>query len=301
MSGDAYHIPVMLQEAINGLQIDPNGVYVDVTFGGGGHSMELLKYLDKGRLLAFDQDPEAAQNAPDDPRFSFIPQNFRYMRNFLRMYQAIPANGILADLGVSSHQFDEGSRGFSLRNDAPLDMRMNPEQGQPASALLDQLEEDELTRIFRDWGEIPKGRLLARKLIALRGSAEWTTGKLKEEASKLAPRGKEHKFLAQVFQALRIEVNDEMAALKEFLEQCSHVLKPGGRLVVISYHSLEDRLVKHFMRSGNFEDKLEKDFFGNTIRPFKPLSGKALVPTAEEITHNPRSRSARLRIAERLP
>jgi len=301
MGNEAYHIPVLLQEAINGLKIDPDGVYVDVTFGGGGHSAEILKCLDQGRLLAFDQDPDALKNVPEHSGLTFIPQNFRYMRNYLKMHRAVPADGILADLGVSSHQFDEGERGFSIRTDAPLDMRMNPSVGKSVTELLQQAEEEKLAEIFKVWGEIRPAKALARSIVESREyEAIETTGQLKAIAEKFAPRFKEHKFFAQVFQALRIEVNEEMSVLKDFLEQSVEVLKPGGRLVVISYHSLEDRLVKNFMRSGKFSGEVEQDFFGNQIRPFKPLPGQPIVPNEEEIKRNPRSRSAKMRIAERL-
>lgn len=301
MANEAYHIPVMLHEAIDGLSIDPNGVYVDVTFGGGGHSREILKYLDKGKLYGFDQDPDALANLPDNDSFVFIPQNFRFLRNFLRMHNAVPADGILADLGVSSHQFDEGSRGFSIRTDAELDMRMNTRSGKSAAEVLNEYPEEKLIEIFRLYGEIKPAVKLARSIVDARTSAPIkTTGELCDLATQFAPPRKEHKFQAQVFQALRIEVNDEMTVLKEFLKQSAEVLKPGGRLVVISYHSLEDRLVKNFMRAGDFSGVVEKDFFGNPIRPFKPLPGQPITPSEEEIKRNTRSRSAKLRIAEKL-
>ena len=299
MGSEAYHIPVMLQEAIDGLAIDPDGTYVDVTYGGGGHSAEILKSLTNGKLIAFDQDPDALANLPKDSKnFSFVAQNFRYLRNFLRMHKAIPVDGILADLGVSSHQFDEGSRGFSLRAEAALDMRMNPKAGKSAEDIIREYSQEDLATVFRIYGEIKTAWALSQKIKDAYQLGELkTTAQLKSIAAGFAPRNKEHKFLAQVFQALRIEVNQEMDALKEFLEQSAAVLAPGGRLVVISYHSLEDRLVKHFMRSGDFSGEVQRDFFGKAIRPFKPLPGQPIIPSEEEIERNPRARSAKLRVA----
>jgi 16S rRNA (cytosine1402-N4)-methyltransferase len=302
MEHEAYHIPVLLHEAIDALQIDPNGVYADVTFGGGGHSAELLKKLENGRLFGFDQDPAAKANVPDDERFVFIPQNFRHLRNALLLYRVKKLDGILADLGVSSRQFDDASRGFSLRGDAALDMRMNPSNGISAAQILNEWEESELASLLREFGEVEKAKLVARKICERRAVQPInTTAELSDLIKPYAQRGKEHKFLAQVFQALRIQVNDELAALSDLLHQSAEVLKPGGRLVVISYHSLEDRMVKNFMRSGSFNTEVQRDFYGNAIRPFQPISSKALVPSDDEIMHNPRSRSAKMRIAQRLP
>ena len=296
-----YHKPVLLKEAVVGLAIIPQGRYVDATFGGGGHSKAILDQLgDQGRLIVFDQDPEAAENLPGDPRMQFLNHNFRYMQNFLRLHNLIPADGILADLGVSSHQFDEASRGFSTRMDGPLDMRMNKETGPTAREVVNEYEEEKLADILFHFGELRNSRKIARAIVSHRKSTLIeTTGQLTGIAIKLAPRGKENQFLARVFQAIRIEVNQELEALKELLEQSSSVLKPGGRLVVISYHSLEDRLVKNYMRAGNFEGIVKKDFYGKPLVPFRPV-GKSLSPGPEETDENPRARSARLRIAEKL-
>lgn len=302
MSRPEYHIPVLLNASIEGLNVQPNGVYVDVTFGGGGHSRELLTKLSEGKLYAFDQDPDAQANTPDDDRFTLIDQNFRFAQNFLRMHGVQSVDGILADLGVSSHQFDEASRGFSLRFDAPLDMRMGQQGGQTAADLVNTSEEAELATIFKQYGELPGAHKLARLICKSREEAPIeTTGQLVALAGRMAPPPKQQKYAAQVFQALRIAVNDELGALKALLEQSLSLLKPGGRLVVIAYHSLEDRMVKHFMRAGNFEGKVEKDFYGNPLTPFKLISRSAIIPEEEEIQHNSRARSARLRIAERLP
>jgi 16S rRNA (cytosine1402-N4)-methyltransferase len=253
-------------------------------------------------LLAFDQDPAARANVAKDPRFVFVPQNFRYLRSSLLLYRVKQIDGLLADLGVSSHQFDEGTRGFSIRSEAPLDMRMNPNQGQSAREILNSWPKEELAALFKEYGEVERAGLLASRIDEERQAGHMeTTGDLLRVLHKLAPPRKELKYFAQVFQALRIQVNDEMGALKDVLEQAAEVLKPGGRLVVISYHSLEDRLVKNFMRSGSFSGEVRKDFFGNTLRPFKPLQSKPISPSEEEITRNPRSRSAKMRIAIKLP
>ncbi len=296
-----YHTPVMLKESIDGLAIKSAGLYVDVTYGGGGHSRAILEKLgSEGRLLAFDQDSDALSTLPEDGRFTFINQNFNYLTNFLRLYKALPADGILADLGVSSHQLDAAERGFSTRFEATLDLRMNRNAGLTARQVINQYSQEELTRIFRDFGELPNAWKLALTLIEAREKQEIvTTGQLKEVLLRFTRKGQENKFYARVFQALRIEVNGELDALKSMLQQSTKSLKPGGRLVVLSYHSLEDRLVKHFMRSGNFDDTVEKDFYGNVLSPFKVLNRKAITATDEEIEHNPRARSARLRIAER--
>ncbi|MGZ3866372.1 MAG: 16S rRNA (cytosine(1402)-N(4))-methyltransferase RsmH [Bacteroidia bacterium] len=298
----SYHQPVLLNDCLDGLNIKPDGVYVDVTFGGGGHSKAILKKLNaNGKLFAFDQDKDAAKNVPDDKRVTFIPQNFMYMKNFLRMHEATQVDGILADLGVSSHQFDEASRGFSIRFDANLDMRMNQQSDLTAAKVLNEYEENELKRIFREYGEVDNaGRLVkliteARALFPIKD-----TERFKEVIAPCTPKyNKEHQYLAKVFQALRIEVNNEIEVLREFLQQSLEVLKPGGRLVVMSYHSLEDRLVKNFMKSGNFEGEQVKDFYGNISRPFELITKKPVVPGAEEIEQNNRARSAKLRIAEK--
>lgn len=300
MEKSDYHVPVLLHESIDGLAINPNGVYVDVTFGGGGHSKELLTRLDKGRLIAFDQDPDAQANVPNDERFTLIPQNFRYMQNFLRMYGIQEVDGILADLGVSSHQFDEASRGFSLRFEGPLDMRMSQNQALSAADLVNKLEANELARILRQYGEVKGSMRVANAIIAKRDEERiTTTTALNKVLMPLVPPKKQNKFIAQVYQALRIEVNDEIAALKALLTQSEKLLKKGGRLSVISYHSLEDRLVKYYMRAGNFDGEVEKDFYGNPIAPYKLVTRKAVMPDENEINTNNRARSARLRVAER--
>ncbi len=292
---DGYHRPVLLQASIDSLNIQPNGVYVDVTFGGGGHSREILKYLDKGRLIAFDQDPEAKANAIDDPRFELVDQNFQYMKNWLRLMGIRQVDGILADLGVSSHQFDSEERGFSIRFDAALDMRMDMKSKLTAADVVNSYDEAALTRVLRSYGELDNARPMARSIVAARPL--FTSEDLKNAVQRHLPRMKEHKVLAQLFQALRIEVNRELDVLKEFLQQSAEVLAPQGRLVVISYHSLEDRLVKDFMKTGNFEGIPEKDFFGNLQRPLKPLTSKPILPSAEEIESNTRARSAKMRVA----
>ena len=296
-----YHDPVLLNACIEGLRINPSGTYVDVTFGGGGHSREILKHLGPdGKLFAFDQDNDAAANAPDDDRFTLIPHNFKFIKNYLKLYRAIPVDGILADLGVSSHQFDEAGRGFSIRFDANLDMRMNVLQGMTAQKLLETYSEEELRRIFKEYGELSEAGKLAKHLINVRSDRPIkTTQQLMDLIRPFMRRGQEHTFAAQVFQSIRIEVNDELESLKQMLLQTSEVLRPGGRLVVMSYHSLEDRLVKNFLRSGKFEGEVEKDLFGNSKVPFKAITRKPIRPDAEEINRNNRSRSAILRIGEK--
>lgn len=297
-----YHVPVMLPECLEGLAIHPDGCYVDVTFGGGGHSREILKRLgEAGRLYGFDQDADAERNIPDDPRFVFVQGNFRYLRNFMHYYGEIGAvEGLLADLGVSSHHFDDRERGFSFRFDGSLDMRMNRRGGQTAADILNNYPEERLADLFYLYGELKTARKLAAAIVRSREARPiGTVEELLELVKPWSGRDKEKKFLAQVFQALRIEVNDELGALKEMLRQTLTVLKPGGRLVVITYHSLEDRLVKNFLKTGNFEGKVEQDFFGNVASPFRLLNSKVTVPSEEEIARNPRSRSAKLRIAER--
>ena len=296
-----YHDPVLLNACIEGLRINPSGTYIDVTFGGGGHSREILKHLGPdGKLFAFDQDNDAAANAPDDERFTLIPHNFKFIKNYLKLYRAIPVDGILADLGVSSHQFDEAGRGFSIRFDANLDMRMNVLQGMTAQKLLETYSEEELRRIFKEYGELSEAGKLAKHLINVRSDRPIkTTQQLMDLIRPFMRRGQEHTFAAQVFQSIRIEVNDELESLKQMLLQTSEVLSPGGRLVVMSYHSLEDRLVKNFLRSGKFEGEVEKDLFGNSKLPFKGITRKPIRPDAEEIHRNNRSRSAILRIGEK--
>lgn len=296
-----YHVPVMLQECMDALAIKPDGVYVDVTFGGGGHSRAILQRLgDGGRLIAFDQDPDAIHNAIDDPRFTLVHHNFRFLKNNLRLLGVKEVDGILADLGVSSHQFDSPDRGFSIRYDADLDMRMDKVSELDAKMVLQTYPEAELHRVFGMYGEIQNARTLSKTIVTARlnGGIE-TVSDLKEVIKPLVPRGKEHKYHAQVFQALRIEVNKELDVLQEFLEQTVSVLKPGGRLVVMSYHSLEDRLVKNFMQKGKFRGEVEKDFFGNEIKPFRVVSRKAITAGAAELELNNRARSAKLRVAER--
>ena len=286
---------------MEGLNIKPDGIYVDVTFGGGGHSREILKHLGpKGRLLAFDQDADAQKNLPKDDRLTFIDQNFRYLKNNCRLQGAIPADGILADLGVSSHQFDQPERGFSIRFDADLDMRMDQGGSLTAKQVVNTYSEEQLHRIFGIYGEIKNAKTLAQTLVTQRLNKPIdTVDELKKAISKLIPKGKENKYLAQVFQALRIEVNQELEALKEFLEQTVDVLKKEGRLVVMSYHSLEDRLVKNFIAKGKFQGEVEKDFFGNQIKPLESITRKAIVASEEEIKLNNRARSAKLRIAQK--
>lgn len=295
-----YHRPVLLQPCMDGLNLQPGGTYVDVTFGGGGHSSRMLELLEGGKLVAFDQDPDARNNLPQDDRLLFIHQNFRYMKNFLKLHGNIPVDGILADLGISSWQIDQPERGFSTRFQGPLDMRMDKQSALSAKEVVNEYDEEELVRVFRFYGELKNARKIARELVFQRkNELPETTEQLKGVLQKLAPRGKENKFFAQVFQALRIEVNHELDVLKEFLKQSAEVLRPGGRLVVISYHSLEDRLVKNFIKAGNFNGEQEKDFFGNVIAPFKAV-GKLIVPDEQEQEENPRSRSAKLRIAEKI-
>ncbi|MBP3356177.1 MAG: 16S rRNA (cytosine(1402)-N(4))-methyltransferase RsmH [Rikenellaceae bacterium] len=296
-----YHIPVLLEESVEGLEIEPSGTYVDLTFGGGGHSARILSALGPaGRLFAFDQDREAARNAFDDPRFTFIESNFRFMRGALRLHGVRQVDGVLADLGVSSRHFDSVERGFSFRGDAPLDMRMNRRASFSAAELINGYSNAELTRVFRDWGELETPYKIANCIERARSAAPIaTTGQLVEAVAPCTPRKEETRFLSRLFQAVRIEVNHEMEALKMALEQSLKVLAPGGRLSVISYHSLEDRLVKNFMRSGNFEGRVEKDFFGRAVTPFEAVTRKAIVPSPQEVERNPRSRSAKLRVARK--
>ncbi len=297
-----YHIPVMLKSCVDGLNIQADGLYVDVTFGGGGHTKEILRRLgDQGRVYAFDQDPDALKNTIDDSRFTLIHQNFRHMKNSLKFVSVTQVDGILADLGVSSHQFDEASRGFSIRFDADLDMRMDKSREMDAKRVLNEYSEAELHRIFGMFGEIKNAKSLAKRIASVRLIEPIVTvSQLKAAITKEVPKNRENKYYAQLFQALRIEVNKELEALEVFLKQSIDILKPGGRLVVMSYHSLEDRLVKNFMQKGKFKGEMEKDFFGNDIKPFKVISRKAIVASEEEILENGRARSAKLRIAEKL-
>jgi 16S rRNA (cytosine1402-N4)-methyltransferase len=297
-----YHIPVLLQECINGLDIKPNGVYVDVTFGGGGHSREILKHLDKdGILIAFDQDPDAQRNKIDDPRFHFVDQNFAFLKNNLRLLGFRTVDGILADLGVSSHQFNEPERGFSTRFESALDMRMDKAGKLTAAEVLNTYAEDKLHKIFGIYGEVKNAKTLAKAVVTGRVEKPIVTlSDFKKVIEAQIPKGKENKYMAQVFQALRIEVNAEIKVLENFLLQTADVLKEGGRLVVMSYHSLEDRPVKSFLAKGKFRGEVEKDFFGNEQKPFKVISRKAVVADEEELLRNSRSRSAKLRIGEKL-
>lgn len=296
-----YHNPVLLKETVDGLDIKPNGVYVDVTFGGGGHSREILKRLgDKGKLIAFDQDKDALENTIDDPRFQLIHQNFRLMKRFLRFYGYKEVDGILGDFGVSSHQFDKAERGFSTRFEADLDMRMDQNNELSAYTVINQYEEQQLRRILSQYGDLRSAPAMAREIVAARENEKIKTSEqLKAVLKKFLPAHKENKILAQIYQAVRIEVNQELEALKEFLVQTAEVIKPGGRLSLISYHSLEDRLVKRFVRNGMFEGEPEKDVFGRAEVPFKAV-GKFIIPSKEEIAANSRARSAKLRIAEKL-
>lgn len=296
-----YHIPVMLQPCLDGLDLQANGTYVDVTFGGGGHARAIFDQLStSGQLIVFDQDPDALHNAWEAPNFHFIPANFAFLRNHLRALGMTHVDGIIADLGVSSHQFDTAQRGFSIREDAPLDMRMNRNGGQSAAALIANADEQKLAAILYEYGELRNSRALAAALVRQRDNvAILTTFDLIKALERFAPKFKDHKFYAQVFQAFRIEVNAEMQVLKDFLEQSAQVLKPDGRLVVMSYHSLEDRLVKNFMKRGSFSGEIEKDFFGNVQKPFTEVNRHPLVADAQECERNSRARSAKLRIAKK--
>ena len=296
-----YHVPVLLKESVDGMNICPNGTYADVTFGGGGHSREILSRLEKdGRLLGFDQDEDAERNIVDDPRFIFVRSNFRYLHNFLRYHDIEKVDAILADLGVSSHHFDDSERGFSFRFDGALDMRMNKRAGLTAADVVNTYAEERLADIFYLYGELKNSRKLASVIVKARANGQIKTiGEFLEIIKPLFGREREKKELAKVFQALRIEVNQEMEALKEMLTAATEALKPGGRLVVITYHSLEDRMVKNIMKTGNVEGKTTQDFFGNLQTPFKLVNNKVIVPDEEEIERNPRSRSAKLRIAEK--
>lgn len=298
-----YHIPALLTETINGLEIKPNGTYVDVTFGGGGHSRAILSHLDSdGRLFSFDQDMDAYANRIDDPRFTFIHGNFRFLSNFLRYHKVTEVDGILADLGVSFHHFDDGERGFSFRyGEGVLDMRMNRDDSLDARKVIAEYDVDALTRMFKLFGELKNARRIAEALVKARSSREIVTiADLLDIVKPFINPRQEKKGLAQVFQALRMEVNHEVDALAGFLSQTLKVLKPGGKLAIITYHSIEDRMVKNFMRSGNIDGKVETDFFGRSQTPIRPVNNKVIVPTEEEVERNPRSRSAKLRVAEKI-
>ncbi|PWL27568.1 16S rRNA (cytosine(1402)-N(4))-methyltransferase RsmH [uncultured Roseivirga sp.] len=299
-----YHVPVMLKECIEGLNIKPDGIYVDVTFGGGGHSKEILKHLsDGGKLFGFDQDVDAKANAEiiENRSFTFVQANFRYLKRYLKLHGVKQVDGILADLGISSHQIDEASRGFSTRGDAELDMRMDRSATKSAKTVVNEYEERELHKMLGIYGEIRNAKSVAAAIVSQRFSKPFqTTFDLIELLKKFAPRGKEFKYYAQVFQAIRIEVNEEMAVLEDFLSQSAEVLKPGGRLVVMSYHSLEDRMVKNYINKGKVFGDVEKDFFGNELKPFGAVNRKPVTANQQELTENSRSRSAKLRVAERI-
>jgi 16S rRNA (cytosine1402-N4)-methyltransferase len=298
---DAYHVPVLLEESMLGLNIKSGGYFVDATFGGGGHSREILKRLKDGKLFGFDQDSDTLGNVINDNRFFFIMHNFRFLKNFLTYFGVEQVDGILADLGVSSHDFDVAERGFSFRFNGNLDMRMNQKTQKNAASVVNNYSEEELGNIFRNYGEINNSRKLASTIIASRSQKPInTTSQLLESIKSCIPQKIENKYLAKVYMALRIEVNNEMEVLKEFLLASLDVLKSGARLVIITYHSLEDRLVKNFFRSGNFEGKVEKDFYGNIKTPFKIINNRIIVPNENEVKLNPRSRSAKLRIAEKI-
>ena len=295
-----YHNPVLLNDSVDALIVNESGIYVDCTFGGGGHSREILNRLDQnGKLFSFDQDVDAIRNKIDDNRFELVEQNFRFLKNNLRIRGVKQVDGVLGDLGVSSHQFDTPERGFSTRFDGELDMRMNQNAKLSAKTIINEYEEEDLARVFYDFGELQGSYRLAREVVKARADREINTIDELKQIFSFIPKMKENKFFAQMFQALRIEVNDEMAALKDMLTQCGEVIKPGGRLVIISYHSLEDRLTKRYMKNGMFEGEPERDVFGNWSAPFKPLQSKVIVPTQEEINENPRARSAKMRIAVR--
>lgn len=302
MSTPVYHIPALLQESINGLNIKEDGTYVDVTFGGGGHSRAIMEQLgERGRLLGFDQDLDTLRNKLNDSRFTFVHSNFSFLKNFIRYYDIEAVDGILADLGVSFHHFDDAERGFSFRQDSALDMRMNRRASIDARTVLATYSEEELARLFYLYGELKQSRRIASAIVKARSNGEIsTTGQLVELVSPFVRRSQEKKELAQVFQALRIEVNHEIDVLKSLLEQSLEILKPGGRLVVITYHSLEDRLVKNFMRSGNVDGNIDKDFYGRVSTPWRLVNNKVIIASEAEVESNPRSRSAKLRIAEKL-
>ena len=302
ITAETYHVPVLLNESIDGLAIKSDGVYVDVTFGGGGHSKEILRRLgEKGHLYSFDQDPDAEKNIVDDNRFTFVRSNFRYLKNWMRYYGVDHIDGLLADLGVSSHHFDDETRGFSFRFDAPLDMRMNKRAGATAAEILNNYDEEQLADILYIYGELKNARKIASTIVKTRNEKKIeTTGDLMNVTERLFQREREKKEMAKMFQALRIEVNHEMDALKEMLNGAMDMLCEGGRLSVITYHSLEDRIVKNMMKAGNVEGKIKQDFFGRIEAPFRLVNNKVIVPSDEEQQQNPRSRSAKLRVAEKI-
>ena len=296
-----YHNPVLLKTSVENLITIPNGIYVDVTYGGGGHSREILKNINNGKLIAFDQDADAQTQLIQDDRFTFIHSNFKNLELFLKYHNSYPVDGILADLGISSHQIDDGERGFSYRSDATLDMRMNRNSGKSAIDIINEYDISALSNIFYNYGELKESRAIASRIVKNREETIIkTTTQLANIVTPCLPRGKENKYLSKIFQAIRIEVNDEMAVLESFLIQTEKALNVGGRLAIISYHSLEDRLVKNFMKSGNLQGEVKKDFFGNPQTPFKLITKKAIQPSEEEITINPRARSAKLRVAEKI-
>lgn len=298
---NAYHVPVMLEETISGLVVDPDGTYVDVTFGGGGHSKEILKRLSsKGRLFAFDQDPDALSDTIEDERFTFIAANFRHLKRFLKLHRISAVSGILGDLGISSHQIDVPQRGFSYRFDGPLDMRMDQNQELGATQILNTYKAEELQQMFSKYGEVRNAKTLANVIVDARNAIPFKNTTALVQLVTPISKGNRNRYLAQVFQSLRIEVNDEMAALNDLLNQSLEVLGPGGRLVIIAYHSLEDRMTKNFLKSGNPDGTLIKDFYGNIYRPFKIITKKAVLPSDTEIQQNPRAKSAKLRIGEKI-
>lgn len=297
-----YHKPALLNETVDGLVVTPDGIYVDATFGGGGHAREILKRLSsQGKLFAFDQDPEAAENVFEDDRLVFIQQNFAFIKNYLKLYRALPVDGVLADFGVSFHQFDQAERGFSFRFSGPLDMRMDKKRALTAAKVLNTYEEEQLKVILSTYGELKNAGKLAAKIVEQRAAKPLKKiDDLKALLVEMVPEKVQHKFLAQVFQAIRIEVNEELKVIEQLLQQAVDVLKVGGRIAVITYHSLEDRLVKNFFRTGNFEGEVKKDFYGNLMRPLEPINRKPLVPSSAEVKENNRARSAKLRIAEKV-
>ncbi len=301
MRNEAYHEPVLLDKAVEGLAIQGNGTYVDATLGGGGHAKAILQQLDDGLLFVFDMDPDARPNVPEDPRVWFIEKNFRYMKNFLKWHNAIPVDGVLADLGFASHHIDDPARGFTYRTDAPLDMRMGRQEGRSAADIVNTYSHRDLKKVLGTYGELKKAGIIASRIIDKRKEQRIArTLELIDAIQDLAPAGKENQFYSRVFQAIRMEVNDEVPALRDFLSTVPDVLKPQGRLVTIAYHSLEDQLTKRFMKHGNFGGEPEKDFYGNPRRPLRPLFKKPVTPEAAETEKNPRARSAKLRVAERI-
>jgi 16S rRNA (cytosine1402-N4)-methyltransferase len=298
---NAYHIPALLQESIEGLKIKPDGCYVDVTFGGGGHSREILKHLTKGKIIGFDQDQDAIQNTIDDPRFIFCHGNFRFLKNYLRYYGIKTIDGLIGDLGVSSHHFDTVERGFTFQGDSPLDMRMNPLSKLTAYEIINHYPKEQLQSIFKKFGEVDNAQRLASQIVSSRSQKELVSSSQFIDAIKVCiPRGLGNKYMAKVYQALRIEVNQELESLEDMLVQCREVMNPNARIVIITYHSLEDRIVKNYFKTGNFEGKVDKDFYGNVSTPFKIINNKVIVASEDETASNSRARSAKLRIAEKI-